>query len=77
MLVALCAPLADGDVFTEPATVREIAGRLVVSEAAVKQHLANLYGKFDVVEGERRRSRLANAALDSAAVTLADMRSDG
>ena len=35
MLVALCAPLADGDVFTEPATVREIAGRLVVSEAAV------------------------------------------
>ena len=74
MLVALCAPLADGDVFTEPSSVREIAAALQVSDAAVKQHLANLYDKFGVVEGDRRRSRLANAALDSAAVTVADIR---
>ena len=74
VLVALCGPLAEGDVFTEPATVREIAAVLVVSDAAVKQHLANLYTKFDVAEGDRRRSRLANAALDSSAVTLADIR---
>ena len=62
VLYALCAPLAAGDVFTEPASVREIALALVVSDGAVKQHLANLYEKFGVVEGERRRSRLANAA---------------
>ena len=28
VLVALCAPLADGDVFTEPSSVREIAAAL-------------------------------------------------
>jgi DNA-binding NarL/FixJ family response regulator len=75
VLLALCAPLADGDVFTEPTSVREIAAALVVSDAAVKQHLVNLYEKFGVGEGERRRSRLANAALDSATVTLAELRS--
>jgi predicted component of type VI protein secretion system len=74
VLYALCAPLADGDVFTEPASVREISGALSVSEAAVKQHLANLYGKFAIVEGERRRSRLANAALDAGSVTVAEIR---
>jgi predicted component of type VI protein secretion system len=74
VLVALCAPLADGDVFTEPSSVREIAAALQVSDAAVKQHLTNLYDKLGVVEGDRRRSRLANAALDSAAVTVADIR---
>ena len=74
VLCALCAPLTDGDVFTEPASVREIAGELHVSEAAVKQHLANLYDKFEIAEGERRRSRLANAALDAASVTVAEIR---
>ena len=73
VLCALCAPLADGDVFTEPSSVREIAEALTVSEAAVKQHLANLYNKFEIVEGERRRSRLANAALDAATVTVAEI----
>ena len=77
VLVALCAPLAAGDVFTEPASVREMAAALVVTEAAVKQHLASLYDKFGVDPGDRRRSRLANAALDSGAVTLADLRVDG
>ena len=74
VIVALCAPLADGDVFTEPSSVREIATALHVSDAAVKQHLTNLYDKFGVGEGDRRRSRLANAALDSAVVTVADIR---
>ena len=40
VLVALCRPLANGDVFTEPATVREIAADLAVSENAIKLHLA-------------------------------------
>jgi hypothetical protein len=75
VLVALCAPLASGDVFTEPATVREMAAALVVSENAIKLHLANLAEKFDIQGAERRRSRLANAALDAGVVTLADLRS--
>ena len=74
VLLALCAPLVDGDVFTEPASVREIAAALAVSDAAVKQHLTNLYEKFGVADGERRRSRLANAALDAGAVSVGDIR---
>ena len=74
VLVALCAPLASGDVFTEPATVHEIADALIVSDNAIKLHLANLAAKFGIDGGERRRSRLANAALDSGVVTLADIR---
>jgi hypothetical protein len=74
VLVALCRPLASGDVFTEPATVREMAAALTVSENAVKLHLASLTAKFGIVGAERRRSRLANAALDAGAVTLADLR---
>jgi len=75
VLAVLCRPLLDRDLFTEPASIREIAAGLVVSEAAVKQHLANLYAKFDVGEGlTHRRSRLANEALRRGAVTLADLR---
>ncbi len=46
VLVALCRPLASGDIFTEPASVREMAAELVVSENAVKLHLGNLAAKF-------------------------------
>jgi ATP/maltotriose-dependent transcriptional regulator MalT len=75
VLAVLCRPLLDRDLFTEPSSIREIAAHLVVSEAAVKQHLANLYTKFDVPEGTtNRRSRLANAALRRGAVTLGDLR---
>jgi hypothetical protein len=78
VLVALCRPLASGDIFTEPATVREMAAALMVTENAIKLHLVNLAAKFGVVGTERRRSRLANAALDAGVVTLADLRgSDG
>ena len=70
----MCQPLLSGDPFTEPASIREIAAALVVSDAAVKQHLANLFDKFGLVEGDRRRVRLANAALSSGAVSLGDLR---
>ena len=77
VLLALCRPLLTGDAFTEPASIRAIAAELVVSEAAVKQHLTRLYGKFDVAAGERRRVLLANAAVARGAVKLGDLRSDG
>jgi FHA domain-containing protein/regulatory LuxR family protein len=75
VLAVLCRPLLDRDLFTEPATVREIATELVVSEAAVKQHLANLYAKFGLHDNvQHRRSRLANEALRRAAVSLTELR---
>ena len=76
VLVSLCRPLLSSDVFTEPASIREVAAELVVSEAAVKQHLGHLYDKFEIHEGERRRMRLANEAVQRGAVTLADLRSE-
>jgi DNA-binding NarL/FixJ family response regulator len=75
-LVALCQPLLSGDPFTEPASIREIASEMVVSDAAVKQHLANLFAKFGIDDGERRRVRLANAALFTGAVSLGDLRAE-
>jgi predicted component of type VI protein secretion system len=75
VLVALCRPVLSADLFTEPASIRAIAQQLVVTEAAVKQHLLRLYDKFRVYEpGERRRVRLANEAIRRGAVTLADLR---
>ena len=61
VLVVLCRTVLAGEAFTEPASIREIADALVVSEAAVKQHLGHLYDKFGIHGGgERRRVRLAN-----------------
>ena len=75
VLLALCRPLLTGDAFTEPASIRAIAGELVVSEAAVKQHLSRLYAKFDVgTQGDRKRVQLANAAVSRGAVKLGDLR---
>lgn len=75
VLVALCRPLVAAQVFSEPATLRDIAAALVVTEAAVKQHLLNLYEKFGIPPGSgRRRVLLANQALSRGAVTPADLR---
>lgn len=75
VLIALCRPLLTRDLFTEPASTRAIAEELVVTQAAVKQHLANLYDKFGVpVEDSSRRMRLANDALRRGAVSIADLR---
>jgi DNA-binding CsgD family transcriptional regulator len=78
VLLALCRPLLTGDAFTEPASIRAIAAELVVSEAAVKNHLSRLYDKFEVgAHGERRRVQLANAAVARGAVKLGELRADG
>jgi pSer/pThr/pTyr-binding forkhead associated (FHA) protein len=75
VLVVLCRPLLARDMFTEPASIKEVAAELVVSEAAVKQHLVNLYAKFDVGdEMTHRRTRLANEAIRRGAVTIGDLR---
>jgi hypothetical protein len=75
VLLALCHPLLDRDMFTEPASTRAIADELVITQAAVKQHLANLYDKFGVPSSDsNRRARLANEALRRGAVSLSQLR---
>jgi pSer/pThr/pTyr-binding forkhead associated (FHA) protein len=77
VLVALCRPLLARDLFTEPASTRAIADELVITQAAVKQHLANLFDKFGVAAADaHRRSRLANEALRRGAVSLTQLRVD-
>ena len=78
VLMALCRPMFSGDVFTEPASIRDIARELVISDAAVKQHLLHLYDKFDIrTSTDRRRVRLANDALRRNVVRVADLRGQG
>jgi DNA-binding NarL/FixJ family response regulator len=74
VLVALCRPATSSELFVEPSSVREIAALLEVSEAAVKQHLLNLYEKFEIVDGdERRRVALARAAMRTGVVGVGDL----
>jgi pSer/pThr/pTyr-binding forkhead associated (FHA) protein len=74
VLVALFAGATRGELFNEPASTREMAEALSISEAAVKQHLLHLYDKFGIHgEGERRRTRLANEALRRGAISLAEV----
>jgi predicted component of type VI protein secretion system len=63
VLAALCRPALREEAFVAPATAREIAAELVVTEAAVKQHLLRLYQKFRIPEGPNRRGRLANEII--------------
>jgi pSer/pThr/pTyr-binding forkhead associated (FHA) protein len=60
---ALCQPALSEEAFVAPATAREIAADLVVTEAAVKQHLLRLYQKLRIAEGPNRRVRLANEVM--------------
>jgi hypothetical protein len=63
VLTALCRPALSDEAFATPATAHEIALDLVVTEAAVKQHLLRLYQKFRIPEGQNRRTRLANEVV--------------
>ena len=74
VLIALCRPAASDELFVEPASVREMAHALDVTEAAIKQHLLHLYSKFGIGEGdERRRVALARVALRSGVIGLAEL----
>ncbi len=70
VLIALCRPAAgSADTFVEPASIRDIADTLGVSDAAIKQHLLNLYDKFELFEGEdNRRVRLANLVFSTGVI---------
>jgi len=68
VLTALCRPALLQDAFVAPATAKEIADELFVTEAAVKQHLLRLYAKFGIDEGVNRRARLANEVLSAGVV---------
>jgi hypothetical protein len=63
VIASLCQPALSEDAFVTPATAREIAADLVVTEAAVKQHLLRLYAKLRISEGQNRRVRLANEVI--------------
>jgi hypothetical protein len=63
VVAALCKPALCEDAFVAPATARDIAADLVVTEAAVKQHLLRLYQKLKIAEGPNRRVRLANEVV--------------
>lgn len=63
VIASLCRPARSDEAFVTPATAREIAADLVVTEAAVKQHLLRLYTKLRIVEGPNRRVRLANEVV--------------
>jgi pSer/pThr/pTyr-binding forkhead associated (FHA) protein len=79
VLVALCRPVFTGDVLGVPASTREIAAELVVTEDAVKQHLLRLYDKFEVTAtaGGSRRVQLAREAVLRGAVNRADVEAAG
>ena len=77
VLTALCRPALSDDAFVAPATAREIAANLVVTEAAVKQHLLRLYQKFRIPGGLNRRIRLANEVVALGLVRPADEPSVG
>ncbi|MFY9586593.1 MAG: FHA domain-containing protein [Actinomycetota bacterium] len=74
VLLSLCRPVLLGNAFTEPASVRQMARDLTVSEAAIRQHLVHLYDKF-AIHGtdERRRVQLANEAIRRGAVSIAGL----
>lgn len=75
VLLALCRPVLSGAMFTKPASIREIAEALFVTQNAVKQHLSRLYDKFGIHEGgEPRPVRLANEAIRRGAVSIADLK---
>ncbi len=68
VLGALCRPALARTAFATPASTREVAEALFVTEAAVKQHLIRLYQKFEIDEGPNRRTRLANEVIASGIV---------
>jgi predicted component of type VI protein secretion system len=63
VLTALCRPALSDEAFVAPASAVQVGEELVITEAAVKQHLIRLYRKFRIEAGPNRRARLANEVI--------------
>jgi hypothetical protein len=76
VLRELCRPLAAEGGRSRPATNPEIAAALYLSRDAIKGHLRVLFVKFGVdgLQQNEKRLRLAERALETGAVLLADLR---
>jgi predicted component of type VI protein secretion system len=74
VLVALCRPVLEGSMLTEPSSVKDIASDLFVSESAIKKVLGRLYDKFNLHDDDRRRGRLVAEALSRGAIGRAALR---
>jgi hypothetical protein len=75
VLVALCRPLLADPPLPTPATNREIAAELFLSEEAVRSHLKTLFGRVavgDLAQGAKR-VRLAEIALETGIVQRHDV----
>jgi FHA domain-containing protein len=72
VLVELCRPFPDGGI---PATNRQIAAALHLSDEAIKSHMRALFGHFgiDDLPQNAKRVRLAQLALRGGVVTPADL----
>lgn len=72
LLVALCRPVLRGGMLAEPASLRQIAAELVVTESAVKKLLTRLYDRFELLDRDRRRAYLAAEALRRGVISTRD-----
>lgn len=77
VLVALCAPFlaADRGQATAPASNRDIAAALNLSQESVKTHVRSLFGKLGIgdLPQYQKRTALARRALESQLVTRSDL----
>jgi predicted component of type VI protein secretion system len=71
VLIALCRPFKDDDLFAAPTSNQEIADELVVTVDAVKVHLRALFDKFGVAELPQNKKRIAlvRRALESGLIS--------
>jgi pSer/pThr/pTyr-binding forkhead associated (FHA) protein len=78
VLVALCRPVASRTGAAVPAGNREIAAELHLSVPGVKTHIRALFAKFGVEDLPQynKRTELARRALESGAVTRAQLLGD-
>ena len=76
VLVALCRPFREEDPYARPPTNQQLAEELFLSVPAVKTHLRLLFQRFGVenLPHNEKRARLVRLALESGAVTFADLR---